>query len=399
MRRPTPHHVRIGDNLDVLPTVDGPFDLIYFDPLYNTGGQVVTTYDDARDDWSAFMAARVAQRPRLLARTGIVIASIGAREIHHLRILLDEYLGGENFVGTVVWDGATINSAKLLSVSHDYLVIYAADLAALRASGTRWRQDRPDAEMVLEAAADAWRKTSGDRAEAQKRFRTWPSPRRATLSRGLTEYDRMDELGRLYRVSDPGAPSVQKGRSFRPLGHPVTGWDCPVPRRGWRMNDASMDRMLEASMIEFGPDHTTQPKLKRLLENNSTAVPRSVFRHEREGARHLASILGAGEFPFPKDVEVLARWFSTVAGPDARILDPFLGSGTTVEVAMTLNVTDGGNRHVTGIALDEGGLVEDVLAPRLEHCQQIYGQEVSWDGEALASLTAERPTRASESAA
>src|SRR5699024_10936005 len=82
-----------------------------------------------------------------------------------------DLLGAENFVGTVVWDGSTINSAKLLSVSHDYLVIYAADLAGLQASGTRWRQERPDAEMVLDAAAEAWRKAGGDQAEAQRSFR------------------------------------------------------------------------------------------------------------------------------------------------------------------------------------------------------------------------------------
>src|SRR5690625_7510624 len=89
-----------------------------------------------------FMRERLAQLPRLLADTGIVIASIDDREIHHLRLLLDEHLGAENFVGTVVWDGSTINSSKLLSVSHDYLVIYAADLAGLQASGTRWQIGR-----------------------------------------------------------------------------------------------------------------------------------------------------------------------------------------------------------------------------------------------------------------
>ena len=381
----TPHRVHVGDNLDVLPALDGPFDLIYLDPPYNTGGRVVTAYDDARDDWRMFMGERLALLPRLLADTGIVIASIDDREIHHLRLLLDEHLGAENFVGTVVWDGSTINSAKLLSVSHDYLVIYAADLAGLQASGTRWRQERPDAEMVLDAAAEAWRKAGGDRDEAQRQFRAWLGPRRTTLPRGLTEYDRIDEHGRLYRVSDPGAPSVQKGRSHRPLTHPTTGQLCPVPKRGWRLADASMDRMLAAGMIEFGPDHTTQPKLKRLLEDNSTAVPRSVFRQEREGARHLAGIPGIGDFPFPKDVDVLARWFDTVARPDARILDPFLGSGTTIEVAMRLNATDAGTRHVTGIALDEGGIIEDVLAPRLEHCEQTYGDEVTLSREGATS--------------
>lgn len=374
----SPHPVHIGDNLDILPTLTGPFDLIYLDPPYNTGARVVTSYADRFEDWSGFMAPRLAELPGLLAETGIVIASIDDREIHHLRLLLDELLGAENHVGTVVWDGSTINSSRLLSISHDYLVIYAKNYATLKAAGTTWRQPRPDAEMMLDAAAVAWRAAAGDRVVAQQRFRAWLNPRRTSLPRGLTEYDRIDGTGVLYRVGDPGAPSVQASRSFRALTHPVTGEACPVPKRGWRMNDTSMDRMLEAGLIEFGPDHTTQPKLKRRLADNATAVPRSVFRQEREGARHLASIDGVGEFPFPKDRDTLARWFDTVTGPDARILDPFLGSGTSIEVAMALNAEDGGTRTVTGIALDEGGILQDVLVPRLRHCERTYGELVSW---------------------
>ncbi|GAA1490484.1 site-specific DNA-methyltransferase [Brachybacterium sacelli] len=399
MTTTAPHPVHIGDNLDVLPHLEGPFDLIYLDPPYNTGGRVVTGYTDRFEDWTGFMAPRLAHLPRLLAEHGIVIASIDDREIHHLRVLLDDVLGAGNHVGTVVWDGSTINSSHLLSVSHDYLVIYAKNHAALKASGTMWRQPRDDAQAMLDAAATAWRTAAGDRAVAQQRFRAWLTPRRSSLPRGLTEYDRIDETGALYRVGDPGAPSVQASRSFRELTHPRTELPCPVPKRGWRMNDASMDRMLETGLIEFGPDHTTQPKLKRMLADNATAVPRSVFRQEREGARHLAGIDGVGEFPFPKDLAVLARWFDTVTGPDARILDPFLGSGTSIEVAMALNLADGGTRQVTGIALDEGGIVQDVLVPRLRHCERTYGQTVSWSGTSSSSLAGKRPKRGSESAA
>lgn len=387
MTATAPHQVHIGDNLDVLPAVDGPFDLIYLDPPYNTGGRVVTEYQDRFDDWTGFMAPRLEHLPRLLAEHGVVMASIDDREIHHLRILLDDIFGAHNHVGTVVWDGSSINSSHLLSVSHDYLVIYAKDLAGLKASGTRWRQQRPDAQAMLDAAASAWHEAHGDRVEAQRRFRAWLAPRRTALPRGLTEYDRIDATGALYRVSDPGAPSAQASRSFRELTHPVTGRPCPVPKRGWRMNDASMDRMLAQGLIEFGPDHTSQPKLKRMLSDNSAAVPRSVFRQEREGARHLAGIEGVGEFPFPKDAEVLARWFDTVAGADARILDPFLGSGTSVEVAMTLNGADGGSRRVTGIALDEVGVVGDVLVPRLEHCTRTYGETVSMSRDGAGAPT------------
>lgn len=395
---PTPHHVHIGDNLDILPALDGPFDLIYLDPPYNTGGRVVTSYTDRFEDWSGFMAPRLSHLPRLLAEHGIVIASIDDREIHHLRVLLDDVLGARNDIGTVVWDGATSNSSHLLSVSHDYLVIYAKNHAALRATGTTWRQPRLDAETMLDAAATAWRDATGDRAVAQQRFRAWLAPRRPGLPRGLTEYDRIDDTGTLYRVSDPGAPSVQASRSFRQLNHPVTGRPCPVPKRGWRINDASMDRMLETGFIEFGPDHTTQPKLKRRLIDNATTVPRSVFRHEREGARHLATIDGVGEFPFPKDHTVLARWFTTVAGPDARILDPFLGSGTTIEIAMLLNSTDDGTRTVTGIALDEDGIIHDVLVPRLRHCETTYGERISWGTPRADPLHARTPSRRSTAA-
>jgi len=382
------HRVHIGDNLDVLPTLTGEFDLIYLDPPYNTGGRVVTDYNDQFDDWAEFMAPRLARLPDLLAEHGIVIASIDDREVHHLRVLLDDVLGATNHVGTVVWDGSTINSSRLLSVSHDYLVIYAKNHAKLKASGTTWRQPRDDAQMMLDAAETVWQAATGDRAAAQQRFRTWLAPRRSSLPRGLTEYDRIDETGALYRVGDPGAPSVQASRSFRALTHPITGEPCPVPKRGWRMNDASMNRMLAAGLIEFGPDHTTQPKLKRPLANNATAVPRSVFRQEREGSRHLASIDGVGEFPFPKDHSVLARWFNTVAGPDARVLDPFLGSGTSIEVAMALNAADGGNRTVTGIALDEGQIVENVLVPRLRYCEATYGEQVTLSRGAETAPTA-----------
>lgn len=384
----SPHPVHIGDNLDILPALDGPFDLIYLDPPYNTGGRVVTGYMDRFEDWPGFMAPRLAELPRLLAETGMVIASIDDREIHHLRVVLDDVFRAENHVGTIVWDGSTINSSKLLSISHDYLVIYAKNHAALKAAGTTWRQPRPDAKVMLDAAEAAWRAAAGDRVVAQQRFRAWLAPRRPGLPRGLTEYDRIDETGTVYRVSDPGAPSVQASRSFRALTHPVTGQPCPVPKRGWRMSDASMDRMLALGLIEFGPDHTTQPKLKRRLADNATAVPRSVFRQEREGARHLAGIDGVGEFPFPKDHAVLARWFDTVTGPDARILDPFLGSGTSIEVAMTLNATDGGTRTVTGIALDEAGIVQNVLVPRLRHCEQVYGEEVDLSREVVEAPTA-----------
>lgn len=190
------------------------------------------------------------------------------------------------------------------------------------------------------------------------------------------EHSRIDEQGRLFRVGDAGAPSKQASRSFRPLIHPSTGRACPVPRRGWRFSDATMDEMLATGRIVFGPDESTLSKPKRLLADSARRTPTSVFRHERTGTKHLEAIIGSRLFPFPKDLDVMMHWIELVAPRNARVLDPFLGSGTTIEAAAALNTADGGSRSVTGITLDEGRIVDDVLRPRMDHVRSAYGQGV-----------------------
>lgn len=371
------HRALIGDNLDLLPTLAGQsFDLIYLDPPYNTGGKVVSEYADRFDDWSGFMAPRLDAMVPLLSELGVIIASIDDTEVHHLRVMLDDLMGPENHVGTVVWDGTPLNSSHLLSVSHDYLVIYARDLAALKASGVQWREPRPEAAEALGAAELAWERSGHDVEIAQREYRRWLSPHRKRLGRGITEYVRIDEAGRLYRVGDAGAPSAQAGRSFRELCHPVTSLPCPVPKFGWRFSDETMDVMLSEGRIEFGPDHTTIPKPKRFLADHVERTPKSVFRHDRSGTKHLERILGERRFPFPKDLAVMMHWIDMVAPADAAILDPFLGSGTTIEAVAALNAEDGGSRSCTGVTIDEGDLVDTVLVPRMEHVERALGDRV-----------------------
>src|SRR5207248_2721891 len=53
---------------------------------------------------------------------------------HHLRMLLDEVFGEENFVATAVWQKAYTSNmtAKHISDTHDYVVIYARDAEQAR---------------------------------------------------------------------------------------------------------------------------------------------------------------------------------------------------------------------------------------------------------------------------
>ena len=156
----------------------------------------------------------------------------------------------------------------------------------------------------------------------------------------------------------------------------MTSLPCPVPKFGWRFSDETMDVMLSEGRIEFGPDHTTIPKPKRFLADHVERTPKSVFRHDRSGTKHLERILGERRFPFPKDLAVMMHWIDMVAPADAAILDPFLGSGTTIEAVAALNAEDGGTRTCTGVTIDEGGLVESVLVPRMDHVAGTFEQGV-----------------------
>lgn len=116
-----------GDNLQalkaLLPTYQGKVKCIYIDPPYNTGnegwayndnvnspmmqswlGQTVDREDLTRHDkWCCMMLPRLKLLRELLTEDGAIFVSIDDNEVHHLRCLMDEVFGEENFVESVIW--------------------------------------------------------------------------------------------------------------------------------------------------------------------------------------------------------------------------------------------------------------------------------------------------------
>lgn len=64
----------------------------------------------------------------LLHPDGVMFVSIGDDEVHHLRDLMDEVFGEENFVATVIWEKADSprNTARQFSEDHDFVLVYSA---------------------------------------------------------------------------------------------------------------------------------------------------------------------------------------------------------------------------------------------------------------------------------
>lgn len=352
-----------GDCLDVLPTLDEAVDLVYIDPPYNVG--VHGPYSDRRCDWRQFIFERLSACVPLLAPTAVIVISVGDSELHRLRAAADEVFGYSSYLGTVHWVGTASPSARYVGGGVDHLVLYAANRAALDASGATFRVPKPGVGSVLAAAAQAWQ-SHPDPAGASRAMRRWwsrlPDDHPARQAPGLRRYMRIDTTGRLYRTTPLNKPLPRPGHVYD-ITHPVTGKPCRAPSNGWRHTRPAMDRLLAEGGVHFGPDHTEIPQGRSYLDEKGTTPLPAVINHRRDGTSALTELIGRHDFPYPKDPEVLTWLFSAVTGPDSVVLDFFAGSGTTAQAVADLDAADGGNRRVLLVTNDES--YEDYLVPRL----------------------------------
>lgn len=139
-----------GDNLQVmshlLKQFRGKVDLIYIDPPFDSGadykkkvqlgGKSTTTdqpvfeekqYTDlwSNDEYLQFMFERLVLMRELLSKTGSIYVHCDSHKSHHLRCIMEEVFGQENFLNEVAWcysDAA--NSKKYWNTKHDTILFF-----------------------------------------------------------------------------------------------------------------------------------------------------------------------------------------------------------------------------------------------------------------------------------
>lgn len=149
------NNVYFGDNLSVLALLpDSSFQLIYIDPPFNTGKKQTLnrvkmqrvsnggregfggnnyeqtklsnmSYDDDFDDFLGFIRPRLEQAKRLLKDTGTLYLHIDYREVHYVKVLLDEIFGRDCFLNEIIW--AYDYGAKAKNkwpTKHDNILVY-----------------------------------------------------------------------------------------------------------------------------------------------------------------------------------------------------------------------------------------------------------------------------------
>jgi site-specific DNA-methyltransferase (adenine-specific) len=155
----TVRRIILGDNLDVLPTIEtGSIDLIYIDPPFNTQREqrhtriqvtrddvegdrsgfhgrryrtrIVGTgsFEDRFDDFLRFLEPRLKEAYRVLSARGSIFVHLDYREVHYCKVLLDQIFGRPCFMNEIIWaydyGGRT---RQRWPAKHDNILWYAKD--------------------------------------------------------------------------------------------------------------------------------------------------------------------------------------------------------------------------------------------------------------------------------
>ncbi len=149
-----------GDAAQVLPLLpDGAFTLIVIDPPFNTGTRrelrsvrathdpdAATTgfggrgyrleavsqhaYEDAFDDYPAFIGPFLEHAHRLLDERGTLYVHLDSREAHYVKVQLDGIFGRDCFLNEIIWAYDFGGKSKhRWPAKHDTILVYVRDRA------------------------------------------------------------------------------------------------------------------------------------------------------------------------------------------------------------------------------------------------------------------------------
>lgn len=407
-----------GDNYHALAVLNfthqESIDVIYIDPPYNTGKNDFVYTDKYKSDyvvkedpfrhskWLSFMEKRLNLAHKLLSPTGVLIVHIDENEENALYFLLTEIFGEHNDLGKIIWNKQNPKGdSKGVSTMHESILCFAKDRDEFLKLENVLQRKKPNASAILKKASSLFKKIGKtvipdevqevikpfDYTKAQledfevtydldvvnKEFQNWLSYK--NFSGGEKAYKYIDENGDVYRGVSMAWPNKKKAPDeyFTPLIHPATKKTCPVPERGWRYPEKTMERLLSTNQIIFGEDESKQPERKYFLKDNLLQNTPSIFADASSDDDLLSTLKIKFDYPKP---HVVSKYLLTAIHPNPKIILDFMaGSGTAGHAVLSLNKEDGGDRQFILCTNNENDIATNACHPRLE--KVINGYETS----------------------
>lgn len=350
-----------GDNLDVLKLLQETYldkvDVIYIDPPYNTGNDILykNDYSENQDefgekyeidengnrlytntdtngrfhtDWMNMMYQRIKVAKDLLKDTGFFLVAIDHNELFNLGEICDEIFGYTNRIGiiTVVHKPEGRNQAKFIGPSNEFMLIYAKDESVAKLQKVVLDEEQSKAfECFDEKGAyrlkNFIRLSDGKYATKESKPTFWYP---IYVSEDLTRLSlkEMNNSTAVYPITDSGVERTWKTTK-------ETFWE--------RYKNGDIVAKKESNKIVV---------YEKLREDQviKTHWIEKKYHGFHFGTKILDDLLGVKTFDFPKSLFLMRDIYKLFSSKDALILDFFSGSATSAHAIMLLNAEDGGKR-------------------------------------------------------
>jgi adenine-specific DNA-methyltransferase len=269
-----------------------------------------------RDTWElgihsylSYLRDRLALARELLTDSGSIFVQISDENLHHVKELLDEVFGSQNFRCLIIFRKTTGKASALLDVTADYLLWYS--------------KDNPKFNRVFVP-----RSFSDD---YNLRWVEWPDLKRERLSTVQEIEKAVSHGARVFRPNPLTSQTPSESTTFE---YEFNGRRFSPGSSGWKTNLAGMDNLRKANRLMALGNTLCYV---RYLDDFPYKPVNNIWDDTRQS--------GFGEpktYVVQTSPTVLLRCILMTTDPGDIVFDPTCGSGTTAYAAEQL-----GRRWIT----------------------------------------------------
>lgn len=360
-----------------MPQYEGKVKCIYIDPPYNTGnegwvyndnvndpkikkwlGEVVGKDEDdlsRHDKWLCMIYPRLKLLHRLLSQNGAIFISLDDNELFHLRSLMNEIFGANNFIAqiTLLCNPKGRSQDKYFATNHEYLLVYSKSQLPSGAFSVSKDEEKLAKDYKL---AD----NNGIYRLLELR----------NTHREFGKFNRPNLWYPIYVNTETGDVSLTESPLYPIEVYPV--W--PDGFEGcwtWGKELANKDIALLKAQQKSG-SWKVYRKAYAMTQDGETAKQKlftiwsDPLFYTEKGQIVFGQIFPGkdkNDFPQPKSIDYIKQIITTITSGDDIILDSFAGSGTTAHAVLNINKQDGGNRKF--ILVEMMDYAEGITAERV----------------------------------
>ena len=332
---------------------------IYIDPPYNTEkdraeGRFLYKDSYPYSSWLSLIYDRIDLSKSFLNKYGVFMVSIDDNENYHLRHILNQTFGSENYLYEVIWNLGTGTQAGHFTRAHEYIEFYARDKQILPNFVTTKGgeiSDRAVKKISKSNPASIIKFSAGIRFEG-------------------TDAVFVGTIGGSEKQIIHGEMVFEKG-SLKKDVEIEAGWAMKKQVLSWLNGEETFDtKGQKVKEFYFNKQGILWYVKERGTEHPATVI--SDLANTKTGSNELEKILGVvSPFSFPKPTKLLGFFNKLIMGKADLILDYFAGSGSTAHAVINLNREDDGKRKY--ILVEQAEYFNTVLKPRVQ--KVIYSKE------------------------